>query len=795
MKMPMSWLKDYIDPNVSMRDYSEDLTMSGSKVEGFETQGEEITNVITGEVLSIEPHPDAEKLVVCQINVAGDEPIQIVTGAKNLTVGDIVPIAMHKSTLSGGLKITRGNLRGVKSNGMMCSYQELGLDHSYVPYACEDGILVLPKGTQIGACIKEVLGFNDTVVEFEITSNRPDCMSILGLARETFATYGKNFTMPQITVKGENDDINNHLKVEVKTDLCNRYTAKMVKNVKIEPSPEWMRKRLNACGIRPINNIVDITNYVLLEYGQPMHAFDYSTIEGNKIVVDMAQNDEKFTTLDDQERVLDNSMIVIKDGKKTSALGGIMGGLNSEIKDNTTTLVFESANFDGATIRVASKKLGLRTESSGKFEKGLDPENAMNAILRACELVEELGAGEVCGGIIDIYNNKPETITIPLNADKINTFLGTAITKTEMIEILERLGFSVSSDVITVPSFRTDVTMMADIAEEIARIYGYNNIKSTSFAGQTVCGGLTSVQTFENSIGRNIRALGFDEIITYSFISKSNYDKINLPEEQRISTVITNPLGEDLSIMRTTTLPSMLDAVTRNINYQNKLGNLYEIGKIYLPVVANGIVDATKLPEEKKIITLSTFGNNEFFAFKGKIETLLANLGVSNVVFKAETTNQTYHTGRCANIYVNDEKIGIFGNIHPEVVKNYGVNAEILMCELDFNSILQNKETKVLYKKLPKFPASTRDISFICDANIPVFELETTIRSSVSKILENVKLFDVFVNEKIGENKKSVAYSLTFRVSDRTLTDEECDNAVASILKNLEKDFGATLRL
>ncbi len=792
MKMPISWLYEYIKPEVSNHDYSEDLTMSGSKVEGYEEIYSYITNVITGQITEITAHPDAEKLVVCQINVG--ENVQIVTGAKNVKVGDIVPVAMHKSTLANDLKITKGKLRGVESNGMLCSFNELGIDHNYVPYADEDGILILPTDTAIGVDIKDVLMLNDTVFEFEITSNRPDCMSILGLARETFATYNKKFTMPEINVKGTEGDINEHLSVEVNTDLCNRYVAKMVKNIKIEPSPLWMRARLNACGIRPINNIVDITNYVLLEYGQPMHAFDYDTIRGKKIEVNTACENEKFTTLDEIERNLDSNMIVIKDGEGTVALGGIMGGLNSEIKDNTTTLVFESANFDGATVRVGSKKLALRTEASGKFEKGLDPENCMNAIMRACELIEMLGAGEVVGGIIDVYKNKPETITIPLEAEKMNKFLGLSIEKDEMIRILDTLGFVCENDVITVPSFRTDVKMMADIAEEVARIFGYDNIPVTSFAGQTVCGGLTAKQMFEKNTGIKMRSLGYDEIITYSFISKSNYEKINLPEENRVSTVITNPLGEELSIMRTTTVPSMMDTVVRNVNYQNKVGKLYEIGSIYIPQVVDNNVDATKLPDEKKIVTFASFGTDDFFKFKGDVEILLASLNITGVYFKAQTTNQTYHTGRCADIYVADTKIGVFGNIHPQVIQNYGVNTSILMCEIDFNTIYELANDNKLYKKLPKFPASTRDISFVCDKDIAVYDLEQCIRKSVKNILEDVKLFDVFISEKLGENKKSVAFSLVFRKEDGTLTDEECDNAVAKILANLEKDYEAELR-
>ena len=794
MKMPISWLNDYIKLDVSLKEYMEDLTMSGSKVEAIEFIGEEITNVLTGKIVDIQPHPDAEKLVVCQIDVKKEELIQIVTGATNVFVGAIIPVAMHKSTLAGGVKITRGKLRGVASNGMLCSFNELGLTQNHVPYADEDGILILPDNTEIGVDARDCLGLNDHVVEFEITSNRPDCMSVLGLVRETFATYDKKFTMPEITVKGGSDDINNYLSVSIDTDLCNRYISKVVKNVKIGPSPAWLCHRLSACGIRPINNIVDITNYVLLEYGQPMHAFDYKTLEGKKIIVKQAENGETFKTLDDAERTLDNSMIVICDTAKTSAVGGVMGGLDSEIKDDTTTLVFESANFDGTSVRLTSKKLGLRTESSGKFEKGLDAENALPAILRACELVEMLGCGEVVDGIIDVYTNKAEVKKVPLEVEKINKFLGTSIKKDQMLKILDDLYFEVNDDIITVPSFRNDIEEMADIAEEVARIYGYNNIESTSFAGSTVSGGLNEKQLFEKNIGISMRSLGFDEIITYSFISPKSYDKVNHPKENQVSTIITNPLGEDLSVMRTTTLPSMMDIIVRNINFRNKEANLYEIGTVYYPTIENGAVNADKLPLEKKIITLSSYGNDDFYEFKGAIESLLAELKAFNISFETESTNLSYHTGRCAKILVNDQVIGVFGNIHPEVLQNYGINSNVLMCEIDLNSLYSNVKTEILYTKLPKFPASTRDISFVCDKDTEAGSLEKCIKTSASKILEKVSLFDVFISDKLGDNKKSMAYSLTMRKADSTLTDEECDKAVAKILQNLEKDFGAILR-
>ncbi|MFI3114585.1 MAG: phenylalanine--tRNA ligase subunit beta [Clostridia bacterium] len=794
MKMPMSWLNEYITPDVTHREYMEDLTMSGSKVEGIEFIGEEITNVITGKITQIDKHPDAEKLVVCQIDVKGEEIIQIVTGATNVNIGDIVPVAMHKSTLAGGVKITRGNLRGVKSNGMLCSYQELGLSLGHVPYAHENGILILPKYTKIGVDIRDVLGLNDHVVEFEITSNRPDCMSILGLARETFATYGKKFTMPEINVKGSDGDANDYLSVEIQSDLCQRYIAKVVRDVKIEPSPAWLRHRLSACGIRPINNIVDITNYVLLEYGQPMHAFDYETLEGKKVIAKQAVDQEKFTTLDDTERTLDSSMLVIADGVKTSAVAGVMGGLNSEITGNTKTIVFESATFEGASVRVTAKKLGLRTEASAKFEKGLDPENTLPAILRACELIEMLGAGTVVNGIIDVYPNKKQSRKILLDAPRINKFLGTNIEKSEMIKILDLLEFKMDGDEIIVPTFRDDVVEMADVAEEIARIYGYNNISSTSFAGSTVSGGLSIRQIFEKNIGLSMRSLGFDEIITYSFISPKSYEKVLLNETNRVSTTILNPLGEDTSIMRTTTLPSMLDVIARNINFRNPSADLYEIGTIYIPVVEDGKVNASKLPEERKVLTISSYGKDDFYAFKGIIENLLANLKISNVTFKTQTENPSYHTGRCADILVNDSVIGVFGNIHPEVLQNYGTNTAVLMCEIDVTDIFTACNTSVLYKKLPKFPASTRDISFVCDKNVEAGAILACIENSAGKIVEKVSLFDVFTSEKLGLDKKSMAYSITMRKENETLTDEECDNAVSNILKNLEKEFNIVLR-
>lgn len=798
MNLPMSWLSEFVNiEGITPKMYSDGMTMSGSKVEGIDYLGEEIQNVVTGQILSTEKHPDSDHLIICQLNVGQSEPVQIVTGAQNVAPGKIVPVALHKSKLPGGVTITKGKLRGVLSNGMMCSHTELGLTLNEVPYGDENGILLLPEGTPIGEDIRKVLGLDEHVVEFEITSNRPDCLSVIGLARETAATFNRTFHIKTPMVKGSGDNVNQYLKVQVEEPtFCQRYCAKIVKDVKIEPSPAWLRERLHACGVRPINNIVDITNYVMLEYGQPMHAFDYACLKDGQIIVRHPKAGETIQTLDDQSRELTADMLVIADGTSPVAVAGVMGGAESEITEHTKTVVFESANFHGATVRVTAQKLGMRTEASGRFEKGLDPMNTMPALLRACELIELLGAGKVVDGCVDVDNANHEPRRLPLECDRINALLGIKLTKDEMVNILKTLEFEIDRDEIIVPSFRGDIERMCDVAEEIARIYGYGNIPTTLYAGESVLGAFTPKQRFERALASLCRTVGFDEAVTHSFISPKMYDEIGLPKDsvKRISVTITNPLGEDFSIMRTTTLPSMLDALIHNFNYRNPTASLYEMGTIYTPVIKNGKADANQLPFEEHILTLGTYGRLNFFQFKGAIEMLLTQMDIKNLCFEPETDNPSYHPGRCAKILSGETSLGVFGTIHPVISKEYGMDSEVLTAEINVNALFSNRDSIKLYSPLPKYPASTRDIAVLCDDKIPVASLEKTIKKAVGDILECVSLFDVYKGNQIPQGKKSVAYSMILRVSDRTLTDEECDKAMKKAVSALEQEFGAVLR-
>lgn len=801
MKLPLSWLSDYTDiSGATPKEYDARLTMSGSKVEEVYYLGAEIENVVTGKVLSVVDHPDSDHLKICQIDVGQGEPIQIVTGAPNVTpdsVGEICPVALHKSTLPGGVKITKGKLRGEVSNGMMCSFQELGLTHGCVPYACENGILFLPEGTPVGEDIKKVLGLDDYVADFEITSNRADCFSVIGLARETAATFGRPFTVKEPVVKGCGGDINEHMSVEVvDTDLCPRYTARLVKNIKIEPSPAWMRERLHACGVRPINNIVDITNYVMLEYGQPMHAFDYSCLSNGKIVVRRARNGESIQTLDGQDHDLTDKMLAICDNDKPVAVAGVMGGANSEIEDDTTTVVFESACFHGATVRVTAKALGMRTEASGRFEKGLDPSLTMPAVQRACELVEMLGAGEVVDGVIDACAADLTPKTLPFEPDKMNALLGLDLSADEQKAYLERLEFRVEDGKVIIPSFRVDIARMCDLAEEVARMYGYDKIPTTLYAGEMVQGEYTPKQMAEQIVSETCRSAGFDEAMSHSFISPKFYDMIGWAEDdpRRISTTILNPLGEDFSIMRTTVLPSMLQSLAHNHAHRNPTASLFELGMIYTPVIKDGKADASVLPHEEKVITLGSYGRLSFFQFKGVIEAICRELNVKDVQFMPETGNPSYHPGRCANILIGGEAVGVFGTVHPTVAARYGLSGEVLAAELPLDKLFAAIDPVKLYHPLPKFPASTRDIAVLVDDTVPAASMQAAIEKAAGSILEAVKLFDVYKGKGIPEGKKSVAYSLSMRAPDRTLTDEECDKAMKQALAALEKDFGAVLR-
>ena len=801
MKLPLSWLSDYTDmTGITPKEYDAKLTMSGSKVEEVYYLGAEIENVVTGKILSVVDHPDSDHLKICQLDLGDGEPVQIVTGAPNVTpdsVGEICPVAKHKSTLPGGVKITKGKLRGVPSNGMMCSFQELGLSHGCVPYACENGILFLPAGTPVGEDIKKVLGLDDWVSDFEITSNRPDCLSVIGLARETAATFDRPFSVKTPEVKGVGDDITKYMSVEVKdTDLCPRYTARIVKNIKIEPSPAWMRERLHACGVRPINNIVDITNYVMLEYGQPMHAFDYKCLSDGRIVVRRARNGESIQTLDGVDHDLSDKMLAICDNDKPVAVAGVMGGANSEIMDDTKTVVFESANFHGATVRITAKALGMRTEASGRFEKGLDPRMTLDAVNRACELVEMLGAGEVIDGIIDVDNSDPNHKRLPFEPDKMNALLGLDLSTEEQKKLLEKLDFQIENNEVVVPFFRTDINRMCDVAEEVARMYGYDKIPTTLYAGEMVQGEFTPSQQAERAAALVCREAGFDESMSHSFISPKFYDMIGWDENdpRRISTTILNPLGEDFSVMRTTVLPSMLDNLAHNHAHRNPTASLYELGTIYTPTVKDGKADPDVLPHEEKILTLGSYGRLSFFQFKGVIEALLRELNIKGASFAPEKANLSYHPGRCAKVLIDGKEIGVFGTIHPTVAARYGLSGEVLAAELQMDALLAAIDPEKLYHPLPKFPASTRDIAVLVDDAVPAASMQTAVEKAAGKLLESVKLFDVYKGKGIPEGKKSVAYSLSMRAPDRTLTDEECDKAMRAAIAALETEFGAQLR-
>ena len=791
MDLSIRWLKDYVDiGDISMRDFSEAMSMSGSKVEGWTTEFEDVKNVVVGKILSVEPHPDSDHLVICQLDVGQQEPVQIVTGASNVHVGDMVPAALHKSQLPNGVKITKGKLRGVMSNGMMCSIAELNLTKGDFPYAAEDGIFLLQEDCQVGQDIASAIGCNDTCVEFEITPNRPDCLSVLGLAREAAVTFGKELKMHTPQVKGCGGDIHDYLSVEVRNpQLCPRYTAKVVKNVKIGPSPRWMRERLRASGVRPIDNIVDITNYVMLEYGQPMHAFDIEYVKDHKISVRNAVSGETIQTLDGVDRTLSEDMLVIADSEKASAVAGVMGGEHSGINENTHTVVFESACFKGSSVRITAKKLGMRTESSGRFEKGLDAQNCLPAVMRACELVELLGAGEVVDGVIDVDNTNYQPTRIHLDADWTNRFLGTDIPKEQMVKILTDLQFQMEGDEIIVPSFRSDVEHKADIAEEIARFYGYNNIPTTIAKGSPE-GGYNEYQKFERVVNQNMLAQGMYEIMTYSFVSPKQYDKIRLPKDdpKRQSVVIRNPLGEDTSIMRTNAIPSMMDILSKNYNNRNGTVSLYEIGNEYIPV------EGELLPDEVPNLVLGMYGDDkDFFTLKGVVENLLDTLAIREYDVDANSDDPTFHPGRCAVLSKDGEEFGIIGEVHPLVCANYGINTRVYVGKLKLRKLFAMMDTQRSYVPMPKFPASTRDLALLCDDALPVMTMEKAIKAAAGKILEKIELFDVYKGSQIAQGKKSVAFNISMRASDRTLTDEEVNGAMSKILKALE-ELGAQIR-
>lgn len=803
MDLSMKWLGDYIDvSDMPIKEFCSGLTISGSKVERWETEGEEISKVVVGKILSVVPHENSDHLVVCKVDVGHASPdvLQIVTGASNVHEGDFVPVAMDGSTLPGGVKIKKGKLRGVESNGMLCSLGELGLTTHDFPYAIADGIFIMQQEEgcvpfELGQDIREAIGLNDTSVEFEITSNRPDCMSVIGLARETHATFDRPYTVKEPAYKGIDGDINSMLKVTIHNkELCPRYIAGVVKNVKIGMSPRWMRERLRASGVRPINNFVDITNYVMLEYGHPMHAFDIRYIDGAEINIRNAKEGEKITTLDGTERTLTEKMLVIADANKPVAVAGVMGGEYSGIMDDTVDVVFEAACFDGASVRTTAKALGMRTDASARFEKGLDPQNAYPALMRAFELVEMLGCGEVVKTIIDADYSDKTPKGVEFDPVWINNFLGADIPEDVMRSCLEKLDFKVENGKAYAPSVRIDIECKADIAEEVARIYGYNNIPKTIIRG-VADAKLTEKQKLERKIANAMTALGAYEITTYSFISPKYFDRIRLSENSslRKTVVISNPLGEDTSVMRTTLLPSMCEVMARNYNSRNAAVCLFELGSEYIP---NG----GELPDEPVRLSVGAYGGDmDFYGLKGIVDSMLKNIGVEDFEYAACTDPavfaeaEAFHPGRCAVVTKDGKAIGIVGELHPETLENYGIGVKAYAAKVNVTELLDIANAVKTYKPLPKFPAAVRDLAIVCDENLPVAELEKAIKRAVGSTLESVTLFDVYKGKQIAEGKKSVAYSIAMRSHEGTLTDEQSDAAVKRVLKELEK-LGAELR-
>ena len=792
MKLSREWLGEYTTIGAPDKEYCDAMTMSGSKVEGWEVTGSEISRVVVGRVISMERHTNSDHMWVCKIDVGGERELQIVTGAQNVNIGDLVPVALDGSTLPGGKEIRTGKLRGELSEGMLCSLGELGLEQRDFPYAIEDGIFILEEDCVPGDDIREVCGLNDSVVEFEITNNRPDCLSVRGLARESACTFHTPLTFAEPTVTAGHGDIHEKLSVEIKdAELCPRYTARMVKNIKIAPSPKWMRRRLRASGVRPINNIVDITNYVMLEYGQPMHAFDYACLHDGKIIVRRAEEGESLRTLDGNDHALTPGMLVIADPEGPVALAGVMGGANSEITDETTTIVFESANFLGHSIRKTAIALGMRTDASGRFEKGLDLFATVPAVDRACELVEMLGAGEVFDGTIDVLAKEPETTFIELDDKRINALLGTDIPREFMADTLTSLGFELNGNTLTVPSWRGDCTMLADIAEECARFWGYDKIEATDIRGAATQGGYSEKTLFVRKLGTACRAMGYTEVVTYSFVSPSSLDKIKVPADSplRDNYRILNPLGEDTSVMRTTALPSMLGVLSTNLSRRNMEAKLYEMATVYKK--QPGKVQA----DERTVLTLGAYGGGvDFFALKGAVEALLCAARTPDVRFTADTETAAFHPGRCAAVWSGDTRLGTLGQIHPDVCAAYGLDGATYCAEIDVVLLHDLEGAEPVYTPLPRFPAITRDIAVVCDAAVPVGELTECICKAEKNVLRGVKLFDVYTGVGIPEGKKSVAFSLTLRSDDGTLTDDHAEEAVRAVLDALRENFGAVIR-
>lgn len=806
MNTSLNWIKAMVPGlEVTDQEFRDAMTLSGTKVENFTAFDKNLDKIVVGQIESVEKHPDADKLVICQVNV-GSETVQIVTGAPNIPVGSSgqkVPVVLDGGRVAGGhdggalpedgIKIKKGKLRGVESFGMMCAIEELGSSREFYPDAPENGIYILGDDAQVGEDAVHYLGLDDTVFEYEITNNRVDCYSIIGIAREAAATFRKPFTPPVVTETGNAEDINDYVKVDVEaTDLCSRYTARLVKNIKLAPSPKWMQRRLASAGIRPINNIVDITNYVMEEYGQPMHAYDYDTLAGGKIVVRRAKDGEKFMTLDGQERTLDSDMLMICDSEKAVGLAGIMGGENSKITDDVKTMLFEAATFDGTNIRKATKRLGLRTDASGKFEKGLDPENALAAMNRACQLIEELGAGEIVGGVVDVYPNKKERVRVPFEPERINALLGTNVSVEEMLgyfKMLE-LDYDEAKQELIIPTFRQDLLRTADIAEEVARFFGYANIPTTLPHGASTMGKISFKQRVEDVAGEIAQFCGFSQAMTYSFESPKVFDKLKLAAdaEERKTVVISNPLGEDFSIMRTLPLNGMLNSLATNYNRRNKDVKLYELAKVYVPV------EGEDLPDERVQFTLGFYGDGDFFTMKGVVEEFLEKIGMSaRPEYDPEAGKTFLHPGRQAEILYKDTVIGYLGEVHPDVADTYGLGERTYIAVLDLPEILPFASFDRKYEGIAKFPAVTRDISMVMPKTVLVGEVEKIIEKRGGKLLEKYNLFDIYEGAQIKEGFKSVAYTISFRAKDRTLEDKDIQPIMEKILEDLS-GMGIELR-
>lgn len=798
MDTALSWIKAYVpDLDVTPSEYTDAMTLTGTKVEGYKELDKNLEKIVVGEILSIEKHPDANKLIICQVDV-GNEKIQIVTGASNVSVGDKVPVVLDGGKVAGGhdgsplpengIKIKKGKLRGVESFGMMCSIDELGQDKNYFPDAPENGIYILPKDSKVGEDAIELLGLRDTIFEYEITSNRVDCYGVIGIAREAAATFKKKFVLPKVNQTGNNENVADYLSVEVRdSELCKRYVARVVKNIKLAPSPAWMQERLRAVGIRPINNIVDITNYVMAEYGQPMHAFDYDLLEGHKIVVDRAKDGEEFETLDGIVRKLDKDILMINDGKKAVAVAGIMGGENSKITDDVTTMVFECATFDGTNIRLSSKRLGLRTDSSGKFEKGLDPNNAYDAMMRACSLVEELGAGEVVGGCVDVYPVKAVESRVKFEPERINKLLGTDISREDMLEIFDRieLKYDKETDEIVAPTFRQDIHFMADLAEEVARFFGYDKIPTTLPKSSAAIGGINLKLEIEELARDVAKFLGFSEAMNYSFESAKVFDKLNLSKDSRYRNAIeiSNPLGEDFKIMRTQAVNGILNSLSTNYNRRNKDVHLFELANIYIPKE----LPLKELPDERMQFVLGFYGKENFFDMKGVVEEFLYTIGiVGKLHYDPSCREEFLHPGRKADIVFDGVRLGYLGEVHPLVCENYKLGERTYIAVLDLPNIISFVNFDIKYTGIAKYPSISRDISLVVPKNILVGEIEDIIEKNGGSNLESFKLFDIYEGDQIEAGFKSVAYSLTFRNKERTLLDTEVNEVMDKILNKLE---------